>query len=597
MQNMKEKKLSAVLTIKTIPSYDRIDNAYEVSKRLLNSAKLLPEGSYACLHADFGRNVTTGAFVVPEGSETISADDLKWIFDKCADIHEAPITEHSIFEEVGCVYALRHTGCAETGREAQSCLSERYLCDLHDALSDLGAVAAFKVSSRCGHTILIGIPNRMTLRMRTLLSMAFPETEAVEIKSAEGASIISDEYACDILTGFLYALMYRAYCEGTKTVDEDGEDDDIFDINSFSVGIDDDNEEDADPANFMPIEELDLSVRAYNCLKRAGIDSVGELKSISGDELRNIRNLGLKGFEEIKEKLSKLPEPSTGTDKACADPSAALAELIGLDNVKIQIQRIAAFARMKQSMEALGKPTLPIVLNMEFAGNPGTAKTTVARILAGMLHDIGLLKSGEIVETGRADLVAKYTGQTANKVKEVFEKARGKLLFIDEAYSLVDCWEGSYGDEAINTIVQEMENNRNETVVVFAGYPDKMDNFFARNPGLRSRVPFRISFPDYSVDDMVEIVKLEANKRGFSIENDALGKIASICDAAGRSAEAGNGRFCRNLVESAILGYASRVFGESKAPEEPDFILIADDFTVPQAPKETKKNARIGFAA
>ncbi|MBR5947018.1 MAG: AAA family ATPase [Clostridia bacterium] len=592
---MKEKKLTAVLTIKKTSSYDRIDNAREVSKRLLNSAKLLHEGSYACLSADFGRNVTTGAFAVPEGSDTICADDLKWIFDKCADVHEAPITDQSIFEEGGCVYALRSTGCAETGHEAQSCLTERYLCDLHDALSDLGAVAAFTVSSRGEHTILIGIPNRMTLKMRTLLSMAFPETEAVEVKSAEGASIISEEYAGDILTGLLYILMYRAYNERRKTVDTDYEYDDGFDIEPLYDVID--HEEDTDAVNSMPIEDLDLSVRTYNCLKRAGIDSVGELRRTSDDKLRNIRNLGWKSYEEIREKLSRLPERSESAEEAYGDPSAELAELIGLENVKQQIQRIAAFARMKQSMEALGKPAIPIVLNMEFAGNPGTAKTTVARILARMLHDIGLLKSGEIVETGRADLIAKYTGQTADKVKGVFEKARGKLLFIDEAYSLIDCWEGSFGDEAINTIVQEMENNRSETVVVFAGYSNKMERFFERNPGLRSRVPFRIDFPDYAVDDMVEIAKLEAKKRGFSIENTAFDKIASICDTAGRSDDAGNGRFCRNLVEAAILSFASRVFGESEAPEAPDFTLIAEDFTAPQTLNEVPKTARIGFAA
>ena len=125
MHNMKEKKLAAVLTIKKKPSYKRIDNAHEVSKRLLNSAKLLPEGSSACMYADFGRNVTTGAFAVPEDNEMISTDDLRWIFDQCADVHEAPITNQSIFEECGYVYALRQTEWAEIDREAQDYLSEQ----------------------------------------------------------------------------------------------------------------------------------------------------------------------------------------------------------------------------------------------------------------------------------------------------------------------------------------------------------------------------------------------------------------------------------------------------------------------------------------
>lgn len=143
-----------------------------------------------------------------------------------------------------------------------------------------------------------------------------------------------------------------------------------------------------------------------------------------------------------------------------------LDELVGLGEVKAQIKRLAAFVKMKQAMADKEGAAVPIVLNMEFVGNPGTAKTTVARIVAGILHEIGLLPTSELVEVGRADLVAKYVGQTAEKVKEVFQKAKGKLLFIDEAYALTDCWENSYGDEVINTIVQEMENNREDTVVI-----------------------------------------------------------------------------------------------------------------------------------
>ena len=347
----------------------------------------------------------------------------------------------------------------------------------------------------------------------------------------------------------------------------------------------------------MLIEDLDLSVRTYNCLRRAGIDTVGKLRKKPDEELRRIRNLGKKGYEEITDKLSRLAKLSPIAEEEHGDPAAELAELIGLENVKKQIQRIAAFARMKKSMEELGKPSVSAVLNMEFTGNPGTAKTTVARILARMLHDVGLLESGEIVETGRADLIARYVGQTAEKVKGVFERAKGKLLFIDEAYSLVDNWENEFGDEAINTIVQDMENNRSETVVVFAGYPEKMESFFERNPGLRSRVPFRIEFPDYSVKEMAEIVELEASKRGFMIGKNAYDRLAYICGTAGQQTKAGNGRFCRNIVEDAILSYALRVFGDSEGQVEPDFTLAAEDFTIIESTNDTKKTARIGFTA
>ena len=281
-----------------------------------------------------------------------------------------------------------------------------------------------------------------------------------------------------------------------------------------------------------------------------------------------------------------------------------LAQLIGLKDVKEQVRKIAAFARMKKDMETLGRASVPVALNMEFVGNPGTAKTTVARILAGIFKEIGILSSSQIVEAGRADLVAGYIGQTAINVKSVFKRARGKLLFIDEAYSLASDSQRDFGYEAVNTIVQEMENSRSDTVVVFAGYPEEMENFFSMNPGLRSRVPFRISFPDYSTDEMAQIVTLEAQKRGFSLCPRALEKAVSLCGEAKHRSDAGNGRFCRNLVENAILGYALRVYGEGAEDADgavKDFTLVEEDFSLPDnmqaipERQEGKKSAPIGF--
>lgn len=197
--------------------------------------------------------------------------------------------------------------------------------------------------------------------------------------------------------------------------------------------------------------------------------------------------------------------------------------------------------------------------------------------------------------------MAGYIGQTAINVKSVFQRARGKLLFIDEAYSLASDSPRDFGYEAINTIVQEMENNRDDTIVVFAGYPEEMETFFSRNPGLRSRVPFRISFTDYSANEMVQIAELEAQKRGFSISPQALEKVASLCEEAKRHSDMGNGRFCRNLVENAILSYALRVYGEGTEGAEKDFTLVDEDFALPDnmqslpETQEAKKPAPIGF--
>ena len=274
-----------------------------------------------------------------------------------------------------------------------------------------------------------------------------------------------------------------------------------------------------------------------------------------------------------------------------ADFRSMLQDLIGLEDIKEQIGKIEAFARLKKSVKEKGEADIPIALNMEFTGNPGTAKTTIARILAGILAEVGLIEDPHIYEVGRSDLVGRYVGETACKVKDVFRKAEGRILFIDEAYSLVDDRDGSYGDEAINTIVQEMENRRDRTIVIFAGYPDKMREFFSINPGLRSRVPFSLRFPDYSVEQMEQIVELEANKRGFTIDKDAMSSVRAACVSASGDTQSGNGRFARNLVENAILEYASRIYREGKAFEER--ILMAEDFSYVYRPN--KRTNRIGF--
>ena len=253
-----------------------------------------------------------------------------------------------------------------------------------------------------------------------------------------------------------------------------------------------------------------------------------------------------------------------------------LDEMIGLEEVKSRIKKVIAYAKLKKDLEAEGKEFIPIALNMCFVGNPGTAKTSVARILAGILYEIGLLSNRYPLEVGRADLVAQYVGQTADRVKDIFRRSRGKLLFIDEAYSLSDQKAGSFGDEAINTIVQKMENHRDETVVVFAGYPKEMDAFMSRNPGLRSRVPFVIRFDDYSSEELTQIAEAEAHKRGFSINPSARKKIQSVCKAVKKGSDFGNGRFCRTLIESAVLNYSERIYSTDNTKRK--LVLTAKDF-------------------
>ncbi len=268
--------------------------------------------------------------------------------------------------------------------------------------------------------------------------------------------------------------------------------------------------------------------------------------------------------------------------------------LIGLTDIKEQIRKIVAFSKMQKLGRESGRKIGDINVNIAFTGNPGTAKTTVARLFAQIMKENGILSKGKLVEAGRAEIVAGYVGQTAIKVKKLFDKAEGNVLFIDEAYSLVDNWENEYGDEAIATIVQEMENRKDDMIVIFAGYPDKMEKFLARNPGLRSRIPFVVNFPDYSSEELLQIAKLEAERQGFCIDKNANLKILQIMEEAKKKADFGNGRLSRNLVESAILSAALRVKG--RVTDE-SFCLRENDFQMPYDIGGNKEKRRIGFSA
>lgn len=613
------------------------------------------------------------AFAFSKGDVKMTSGDFGWIFEEYADVEaQAPDFFEDLYRDFPKVYVLRHMpGISDELRTFRSrhlpSEDTDYLQDVVRAVKESGGVVRIVVET--GHdsqgVILFCLAEEMTLQMRALLSLAFPDTvlEEADMADADTDFGLPAKYLMESMKRLLEVFLLEdsllldstedSSAEDSSTEDSFTEDpftEDPFTEDSFTedssldsgnpayrfrweneddldaaYGYDDPEEYDAeDPAarslpgaggksgggetsdqepDSLLLDEMDLSVRTYVCLKRAGIHTLGDLRKMSREDLAKIRNLGSRSLEEVINKLASMGLSLQG-EQAPPSSSDMLAQLIGLKDVKEQVRKIAAFARMKKDMETLGRTSVPVALNMEFVGNPGTAKTTVARILAGIFQEIGILSSSQIVEAGRADLVAGYIGQTAINVKSVFKRARGKLLFIDEAYSLASDSQRDFGYEAINTIVQEMENSRSDTVVVFAGYPEEMENFFSMNPGLRSRVPFRISFPDYSTDEMAQIVALEAQKRGFSLCPRALEKAVSLCGEAKHRSDAGNGRFCRNLVENAILGYALRVYGEGAEAADgavKDFILGEEDFSLPDnmqaipERQEAKKTAPIGF--
>lgn len=262
------------------------------------------------------------------------------------------------------------------------------------------------------------------------------------------------------------------------------------------------------------------------------------------------------------------------------DLEEALTKIIGLENVKNFLRNQYNVLKAQEKRRNLGVTTdVTQSLNMIFIGNPGTGKTTVARLLAEMLKDMGFLRQGHLVEVARADLVAEYVGQTAPKTTDVFNSALGGVLFIDEAYSLSQGGDGDFGREAIDTLIKLMEDHRGEILVILAGYEKEMGDFLKANSGLESRFPLKLDFPDYSAEELIQIFDKMIVSRGFQITDEArevaADKLAFMKKTA--TTYAGNGRMVRNLIDEIIRNQSTRIaLKEDIALNEINIILPED---------------------
>jgi len=238
--------------------------------------------------------------------------------------------------------------------------------------------------------------------------------------------------------------------------------------------------------------------------------------------------------------------------------------MVGMDNVKSLIYEIYALLHVASLRADAGLAQGSHVYHMIFRGNPGTGKTTIARIVAKLFQKMGVLQKGHLIEVERADLVGEYIGHTAQKTRDLVKKALGGVLFVDEAYSLARGGEKDFGKEAIDTLVKAMEDYKNQFVLILAGYPEEIEHFLMTNPGLPSRFPIQITFPDYTVDQLIQIAELMAKERDYTMMPQAVMKLRQ--HLAQEKDEAyfafSNARYVRNAIEKAIRHQAVRLLNQ-----------------------------------
>lgn len=287
------------------------------------------------------------------------------------------------------------------------------------------------------------------------------------------------------------------------------------------------------------------------------------------------------GSQQPTEKVEKAEasEENVATPEKIEDLKAELDDLIGLEGIKREVNNLINMVTIHELRKQNGLNTVDMSLHMVFSGNPGTGKTMIARLMARIYKSLGVLSKGHLVEVDRSGLVAGYVGQTAAKTSEVIQKALGGVLFIDEAYTLTSGRnENDFGQEAVDTLLKAMEDNREDLVVIIAGYDGLMDTFIHSNPGLESRFNRYLHFDDYSIDEMLDILDLQLKKGQYQLTDEAKESVREyIVDANTSSIAFGNARGIRNIFERLLVAQANRLALAESLDKDALMTITAED--------------------
>jgi len=297
----------------------------------------------------------------------------------------------------------------------------------------------------------------------------------------------------------------------------------------------------------------------------------------------------------LRAELTEIRQVANITSKTNFDE--LFEDIIGLESVKKELRQRIDYFTVVQRRKARGLATANHSMHMAFLGNPGTGKTTVARLFAKVLHEMTFLETDKIVEVDRSGLIGEYMGHTEKKTNEIVDSALGGVLFIDEAYALVDGYSSQkgYGEEVVDVLVKRMEDNRDQLMVVVAGYAEPMRTFLASNEGLKSRIPLQLSFPDYSANELVEVAKRFAEKDGFHMDDSCIDKFQTVASVVVESKSFANARDIRNVYEQTVRNQFSRIAALGDLATTREMVTLIDSDVAQTDPQEVVKKKPIGF--